>query len=207
MSDKAEERRERRATARRNQILDAAVGVFAEKGFQRATTREIADAADVSEGTIYNYFDSKEDLLIGIMNHLAEVETLPEELVEALKGDVRELFIAVFRHRAEHIQEGQEMLQAVLPEVLTTSDLRESFYQQYVLRLATILEQYVQARIDLGHIRPVDAALATRAVQAMIFGLLILRIFGDETVLAKWEALPELLTTIIFDGLRPREGE
>ena len=207
MSDKAEERRERRATARRNQILDAAVGVFAEKGFQRATTREIADAADVSEGTIYNYFDSKEDLLIGIMNHLAEVETLPEELVEALKGDVRELFIAVFRHREEHIQEGLEMLQAVLPEVLTTSDLRESFYQQYVLRLATILEQYVQARIDLGHIRPVDAALATRAVQAMIFGLLILRIFGDETVLAKWEALPELLTTIIFDGLRPREGE
>jgi AcrR family transcriptional regulator len=206
-NEKTEERRKRRTAARRNQILDAAVGVFAEKGFHRATTREIADAADVSEGTIYNYFDSKEDLLIGIMNHLAEVETLPEEFMEALKGDVRELFIAVFRHRSEHIQKGQEMLQAVLPEVLITSDLRESFYQQYVLRLATILEQYVQARIDLGHIRPVDAALATRAVQAIIFGLLILRVFGDETVVAKWEALPELLTTIIFDGLRPREGE
>jgi TetR/AcrR family fatty acid metabolism transcriptional regulator len=199
--------REQLVEARRNQILDAAIQVFVEKGFHRATTKEIANTAGVSEGTIYNYFDSKEDLLIGIMGHLAEVETLPEEFMEALKGDVREFFVAVFRHRSERIQKGQEMLQAVLPEVLTTPDLRESFYQQYVLRLATILEQYVQARIDLGHIRPVNAALVTRAVQAMLFGLLTLSIMGDEVVNTQWDQLPETLATLIFDGLRPRERE
>jgi hypothetical protein len=41
----------------------------------------------------------------------------------------------------------------------------------------------------------------------MFVGLLVLRILGDETVVAKWEALPELLATIIFDGLRAEGGE
>ena len=48
--------------ARRNQILDAAARVFADKGYHRATTKRIARQAGVSEGTIYNYFDSKGDL-------------------------------------------------------------------------------------------------------------------------------------------------
>jgi TetR/AcrR family fatty acid metabolism transcriptional regulator len=43
--------------ARREQILGAATRVFADKGFSRATTREVARAAGVSEGTIYNYFE------------------------------------------------------------------------------------------------------------------------------------------------------
>ncbi|MBE9508961.1 MAG: helix-turn-helix transcriptional regulator, partial [Chloroflexi bacterium] len=70
--------------ARRAQILNAAATVFAEKGFHRATTREIARVADVSEGTIYNYFDSKEDLLVGIITRLAEQQRPDEVLAQAL---------------------------------------------------------------------------------------------------------------------------
>jgi AcrR family transcriptional regulator len=110
--------------ARCTQLLEAAATVFAEKGFHRATTREIASVAGVSEGTIYNYFDSKEGLLIGIMARLAELESLDEELMEALHGDVRDFFIAMFRHRMGRIQQGQEMLQAVLPEVMVNPELR-----------------------------------------------------------------------------------
>jgi len=193
--------------ARRNQILDAAAAVFAEKGFHRTTTKDIAGRAGIAEGTIYNYFDSKDDLLIGMMSRLAELETLGDELTEALQGDVRDFFVAMFRHRVESLERAQDILRAVLPEVMANAELREHYYQRFVLRVAGLIEQYVQSRVDLGHIRPVDAALATRAVQAMFVGLLILRIFGDETVVAKWGALPELLATIIFDGLRAEGGE
>ncbi len=199
-------RRERRAAARKAQILEAAATVFAEKGFHRATTKEIAEAADVSEGTLYNYFDSKEDLLIGIMARLAEVETLPEEFMEALQGDVRDFFVAMFRDRLGHIDQVQETIQALLPEVIVNDDLRERFYRQFVLRVTALVEQYMQARIEMGHIRPVNAALAARAVQAAFIGLLLLRIYGDEVVLAGWQDIPETMATIIFDGLRPREG-
>jgi len=49
---------------RRRAILDAAVGVFAARGFLNSRTREIAEAAGVAEGTIYLYFDGKDDLLL-----------------------------------------------------------------------------------------------------------------------------------------------
>jgi AcrR family transcriptional regulator len=192
---------------RRNQILDAAAAVFAEKGFHRATTKDIAGRAGIAEGTIYNYFDSKDDLLIGMMARLADLETLGDELTEALQGDVRDFFVAMFSRRVEHMVEGQEILQAILPEVLVNAELREHYYQQFVLRIAALLEQYIRTRIELGHIRPVDATLTTRAVQAMFVGLLVLRILGDETVVAGWDALPDLLATIIFDGLRAEGGE
>jgi TetR/AcrR family fatty acid metabolism transcriptional regulator len=192
--------------ARRGQILDAAAAVFAEKGFHRATTKDIAAEAGIAEGTIYNYFDSKDDLLIGMMARLTELETLGDELAEALQGDVRDFFVAMFRHRVESLEQAQGILRAILPEVMANAELREYYYRQFVLRVAGIIQQYVQARIELGHIRQVDAALATRVVQSMFVGLLVLRILGDETVVERWEDLPELLATIIFDGLRPEEG-
>jgi AcrR family transcriptional regulator len=193
--------------ARRNQILDAAVAVFAEKGFHRATTKDIAGRAGIAEGTIYNYFDSKDALLIGMMSRLAELETLGDELTEALNGDVRDFFIAMFRRRVGHMEQAKDMLQAIMPEVIANPSLRQHYYQGFVLRIVGMIEQYVQARAELGHIRPVDAALAARVLQSMFIGLLIWRIVGDETLVAQWDDLPELLATIIFDGLRPEGGE
>lgn len=192
--------------ARRNQLLDAAASVFAEKGFHRATTKEIASVAGVSEGTIYNYFANKADLLVGIMSRLVELESLDEELMEALRSDAKDFLIAFFRDRMARVHQFQEMLQAILPEILVDPALRERFYQQYVLRIATLMEQYVRARIELGHMRPVNVPLTVRVIQSMFVGILILRILGDERLWSDWNELPELVATIIFDGLNPRDG-
>ena len=199
-------RRERRIAARKAQILDAAATVFAEKGFHRATTKEIATTASVSEGTIYNYFDSKADLLIGIITRLAELEHLDEELADALQSDVRDFFTTVFRQRMGLVQHKDKTIQAIMPEVLVNPALRERFYQQFARPTTALLEQYIQARIELGHIRPLNVPLAVRAVQGMFVGLVILRILGDEQLLSGWDELPEVLATLIFDGLSPRDG-
>jgi AcrR family transcriptional regulator len=193
--------------ARRNQILDAAAAVFAEKGFHRATTKDIAGRAGIAEGTIYNYFNSKDDLLIGMMTRLTELETLGDELTEALQGDVRDFFVAMFRHRVESLGRAQGILQAILPEVIANAELREHYYQRFVLQVTGLIEQYVRARIELGHIRPIDAPLATRVVQSMFVGLFVMRILGDEALREGWDDLPELLATIIFDGLRAEGGD
>jgi AcrR family transcriptional regulator len=198
--------REQLIEARRNQILDAAASVFAEKGFHRTTTKEIASAAGVSEGTIYNYFAHKADLLIGIMARLAELQQLSEELTDGLQADVKDFFTAILRQRLGRIPQSQEMLQAVLPEVLVNPELHERFYQQFVLQLTTLLEQYVETRIKLGHMRPVDVPLTVRAIQGMFVGSFVLRVLGDETLLSRWEDLPEVVAGLIFDGVRPKDG-
>jgi AcrR family transcriptional regulator len=206
MSTSPDPIREQLIQARRNQILDAAAAVFAEKGFHRATTKEIAKTAGVSEGTIYNYFDSKTDLLIGIMTRLAELEHLDEELASALQNDTRDFLVAIFRHRLGLIQQNDGMIHAILPEMFVSRALRERFYQRFVQPLAALLEQYIQARVELGHIRPLNVPLAVRVVQGMFVGLLVLRILGDEQLVSRWDELPEVLATLIFDGLNPRDG-
>ena len=206
MSTSPDPIRELLVQARRNQILDAATTVFAEKGFHRATTKEIARTAGVSEGTIYNYFDSKADLLIGMMTRLAELEHLDEELADALQSDARDFFIAVFRQRMGLVQQKDETIQAIMPEILVNPALRERFYQQFARPTTTLFEQYIQTRIELGHIRPLNVPLAVRAVQGMFVGLVILRILGDEPIRSGWDELPEVLATLIFDGLSPRDG-
>ena len=199
--------REQLVEARRNQILDAAARIFAEKGFHRTTTKEIAQTAGVSEGTIYNYFANKGDLLIGLITRLAKFEQMNEEFVQALQGDARSFLAAVIRDRLGRIKQNHEMIRAVLPEILINPELRERFYRQFILPLSALLEQYVQARIEMGHIRPVNVPLTVRAVQAIFAGMLVLRILGDGPLLAGWSDMPDVLATLIFDGLNPRDGE
>jgi hypothetical protein len=144
--------------------------------------------------------------LIGIMARLAELQQLSEELTDGLQADVKDFFTAILRQRLGRIPQSQEMLQAVLPEVLVNPELRERFYQQFVLHLTTLLEQYVERRIKLGHIRPVDVPLTVRAIQGMFVGSFVLCILGDETLLSRWEDLPEVVAGLIFEGLSPKDG-
>ncbi len=200
-------RRERLRLEREGRILDAAATVFAHKGFHQATIHDIAELADVADGTIYNYFENKADLLIGLMARLSEVGRLPAELARAVEGDVRQFFCSAFRHRLSRFEQGEEMLKALLPQVFINPDLREQFYRQYLLPIAGLLELYIQAQVERGQIRPVNVPLVTRLVQGMVIGLLVMRILGDEPIHAAWDEVPDLLATIVFDGLKPGDGE
>lgn len=57
-------RRERKKEETRKNIIDCAVGLFKEKGFKETLVEEISEKADVSKGTLYNYFPDKESILV-----------------------------------------------------------------------------------------------------------------------------------------------
>lgn len=200
-------RRERLKRERRERILDAAAAVFARKGFHQATIHEIADLADVADGTIYNYFDNKLDLLIALVVRVAELEQLPDELLQGLGSDARSFFVTAFQERLSSIERQEGMLQAVLPEVLVNPDLRRQFHQQYVLRVAALLEQYVQAQIERGRFRPVSVPLLVRILQSTFLGMLTMRFLGDDTLQEHWDEVAETLATLIFHGLGAGDGE
>src|SRR5947207_14664156 len=85
--------------ARRNQILDAATKVFAEKGFHPTTIKDIASEAGIADGTIYNYFENKTALMLGILDRLNETERRDEDLSQATVVDIRTFMRAYFRQR------------------------------------------------------------------------------------------------------------
>lgn len=78
------ERKEREKEQRRKDIVDAAEKVFFSKGYEIATVDEIAEVAELSKGTIYVYFKSKEDLLYEVFNRGMDI--LTEMLQECLQG-------------------------------------------------------------------------------------------------------------------------
>ena len=72
MQTKKPTRRERQAELLKKEILEAALEVFKEYGYEKATTKKIAERAEVSEGTLYNYFENKRDILLNLFQIIKE---------------------------------------------------------------------------------------------------------------------------------------
>jgi AcrR family transcriptional regulator len=189
--------------ARRNQILDAATSVFAAKGFHRATIKDIARQAGIADGTIYTYFASKTELLLAILNRLNETTEREQQFAQGSEQDVRSFFRAYLRQRITLLWPNAEVFRAVLPEILVNAELRDQYYQQVLAPTFAVGEQFFQAQ--RSQLRPVDLPLALRAIASTILGLLLLQLLGDHTIAERWEELPEVLTTLLFDGLKPPE--
>jgi TetR/AcrR family fatty acid metabolism transcriptional regulator len=191
--------------ARRNQILDAATRVFAEKGFHRATIKDIARVAGIADGTIYTYFASKTDVLLGILNRLNESAEREQQLNPEHGQEVRSFFTVYLRQRMALFWPNIEVFQAVLPEMLANAELRDLYYQQVIAPTFALAERYFQALSAAEQIRAMDAPLTARSIAATIFGLLTLQLLGDEVIAHRWEELPDVLATLLLDGLLNRK--
>jgi len=195
------------AALRRAQILDAATKVFAQRGFHRTTIRDVAKAAGVADGTIYNYFENKPALLLGILNRLNETERREDDLAQVVDTDMRSFMRHYFRQRfAALTQGGPEVFQVVLSEVLVNPELRELYMQQVVAPTFALAETSFAQLVEAGKIRRLDTPLTLRVIAATFLGLLMMRIIGDPQLQTRWDELPDLLTTLFLDGLLPHEG-
>jgi TetR/AcrR family fatty acid metabolism transcriptional regulator len=194
--------------ARRNQILDAAITVFADKGFHRATVRDVAKAAGVADGTIYNYFNNKSDLVLGILNRLNETEQRPEQFALSDTMDIRAFFRAYVRQRYTVLMDtGQQVFRAVLPEILTNAELRDVYYRQIIGPTFVLGESAFREWMATGKIKPFDERLVIRAIAGTFLGLLVLQLIGDETLQQEWDKMPDLLTDLLLNGLLSAEGD
>ncbi len=168
MSNEPLDFKEQMAEARRTQILMGAAQVFAEKGFHKAKTKEIAKAAGVSEGTIYNYFDNKRELLLALIDLIA-VQSFKDIMVDDPPEDPREFFTGIFHNRFQLLQERGHHMLPLFAEMFTDADLREALYQQIIIPMASYVERYVQTHIDSGCFRQIDPVIVPRTLIAAMF--------------------------------------
>src|SRR5690242_20890282 len=103
--------------AKRQRILDAAVKIFAEKGFYNAKVSEIARVAGVADGTIYLYFKSKDDLLISLFED--RMEGINANLRAALADckTAADKLRTVVRLHVELVQENRHMAEVICVEL------------------------------------------------------------------------------------------
>jgi AcrR family transcriptional regulator len=194
--------KEQMAEARRTQILMGAAQVFGEKGFHKSTTKEIAKAAGVSEGTIYNYFDTKRELLVALMDTVM-ADSLKRIIFENPPENPRELFLAIMRDRFQLAQERGPAIAPVVAEVFSDVELRELLYQRVLTPIVGHLEQYVQSHIDSGEFRQIDPLVVTRAVAGalvMNFAIKLTNLDPRYQDISE-EILFEQLVSLFLDGL------
>jgi AcrR family transcriptional regulator len=201
MPEKADPIQTKLIDARRNQILDAATTIFAKKGFHGATIRQIAQEAGIADGTIYIYFKTKTDLLIGILDRINESEQRAEDLGQTISDDFAAYFAAYFRHRMQLLDANFQAFQAILPDILNNPELRVRYYQQVVEPTFTLAGPIFQNWIEQGLIKPIDPTLATRIISSTALGLLVLRMLGDPVAETEWHRLPDTITEIVLRGL------
>lgn len=195
------------ARARRAQIIEAAARVFAQKGFRRATTREVAREAGISEGTIYNYFEDKDALLMAILDGLNETERRAEDFEEGMATDFRGFLEEYLRRRMALIWENREVFRVVLSEMLVNAELRELYLRQVVEPTMRIAEENFRSRMEQGEVRQTDAPLAMRSVAGAVLGVLVLGLLGDEEIGSRSDEVPDVLAGLLLHGLGATEGD
>jgi AcrR family transcriptional regulator len=187
--------------ARRAQILDAATHVFASKGFTRATIRDVARAAGIADGTIYNYFANKDDLLIGLLDRLNDTARRPASLALASTAPIEDHIRAYVRERVEALWSNADLFRAVLPELLANPDLRKRYYDEVIAPTIALGEGAFGALSASGVLRDVDPSLSIRIMAGSLLGVLVLQLLGDETLAARWQAIPDVLADLLLPGL------
>jgi len=196
-------RRERRAAERKMQIITAAANLFAEKGFHRTTTRDIADEADVSEGTLYNYFDSKDDLLLDIMDMLDDLPSEADQFDQVASQDAREFLIKMMKGRREMTDQYHPMLQAVLSEIMVNPDLRQRYYDEQISPGIILISRHLQELLDKGQFRMINIPYTARTLVALMLGLYVLEVLGDPLIQSQWDELSQVIASIFVDGAAP----
>ncbi len=188
--------------ARRSQILDAATKVFAAKGFHRATIKDVAQEAGIADGTIYNYFENKNALLLSILDRLNETPQRGEHFAQSLNMDLSEWANRYIRYRPGTLEsDGMQILQVLLPEILVNHELREAYYQQIIAPTYALAEPFFTQWVESGKVRDVDPKLALRVVSGMFLGVSLLRLIGDKELEQRWAEVPDILAEIILHGL------
>ncbi len=111
---------------RRKQIIDGAIKVFTAKGFHSATVREIADAAGLTMGSLYNYIASKEDIIHIVYDYITRV--LREEMRGAIEGigDPEERLKAALHQNLKAVYQNQEIIMFIYKESASLD--KESLY-------------------------------------------------------------------------------
>lgn len=163
--NEASPRWQRRADERPQELLDAALAVFVERGFAAARLDEVARRAGVSKGTVYLYFSGKEDLLKALVESaiVPELENV-EALARAHAGSSRELLIAMVgaMWRSIALSPLSGIPKLMLAEAGNFPELARYFLEAVIQRHWAALRRVLEEGMERGEFRRLPSDLAVR---------------------------------------------
>jgi len=171
------------ATDRRQQILEVASAMFALKGYQGTTTREIAEEARVNEALLFRHFPSKENLYWTLIEELCNARGRRHRIKRILElgGPDGQLFEAVACEFLTRTERDRQLTRLLWFTALENHELSARFFNTFVAEYFDALAGYIRLRIRQGAFRKTDPVLAARGFLGMIvYHILVQEFFGGE---------------------------
>ncbi len=194
-------RRQRRSAEIREGLFSASLSLFAQKGFAETTVEDITEAADVGKGTFFNYFPSKDHILLAFgemqLSKLEAAIALARQTGEPMPEFLRSLGVRMTQEPTRN----PAIIRALLQAYLSTTPVRAAM-MDLQRRVHNLHTEMIQLGQDRGEIRnDLPAAEIAQVFRQTIFGtLLIWSLYGDETLHSRIETAFNLL----WSGLTPR---
>jgi AcrR family transcriptional regulator len=203
----------RRAEARPDEVLDAALDLFIEKGFAATRVEDIARRAGLSKGAVYLYFESKEKILEGIIRRaIVPIAEHALSFARGYEGDPRIVITMVMKMLAIKLSDPRILAipKVIFREIIGFPELAEMYRREVLDKVLPVVEGLIRKGIDEGYLRQVDPELTIRSIVGPIMlHVAMNEIFGLRP--ADGMAIDRLIDnhlTILFDGLSaPSSGK
>jgi len=195
--------REAFVEARRDEIVQAAVRLWAERGFDGTPMSAIADAVGLTKGTLYLYFESKLALLDEVMRRYSlrpDVEGLAAVASElSLEELVRQLVQAAWQRLTRH----RDLVGLLLRELPGNLDKAEHFLAEVLLPTNRVLARVLEEKLTPERALRVDTIVAARGLLAMVVAFYISQevLGGSRLLPIREDAITSTIVEIFLHGI------
>jgi AcrR family transcriptional regulator len=190
-------------------ILNAATKIFAEKGYEGSRTSDIAKEANIAEGTIFRYFKTKKDLLVGLLMPLMIKFFRPlifKSMEKILRNEKNQSINVVLKDvmldRMELVKKNTPLLKTIMVESIYHPELLEPLQKEIVPKFIPTVDKFFKDNMEVGNIREVDPRLITRSVISLVAGFSILSNLFPEVFTSQGDEIEmEKIVDMLINGI------
>ena len=139
-------------------MLDAALQVFLVKGYHGTTTKEIADAAGISVGTMFRLFPNKEDILMGLVSELVDTvvprlfgESMEKVLYDYMGTDMECIIRSFIHGRLVLFHENKDLISVIHAESAFNPRLKEAMFTRIYSPMKDMIEKFIALGVERVH--------------------------------------------------------
>ncbi|MBS0015411.1 MAG: TetR/AcrR family transcriptional regulator [Arthrospira sp. SH-MAG29] len=188
-------------------ILKAATKLFARRGYEATTIKDLAAKAQVAEGTIFRYFPNKKAILVEVVTQ-GWVEILTDLLTELSEVANYQAISQIMRHRMMGLDSNADLLRVCFLEAQFHPELSDRIQSEIIATMTDVAEAFFQTAIEKGVYRPMNP----RMVAQVFLGMFAVAGFSYRTIIdpaaspKDMQEMAEGLTDIFLNGIINRES-
>lgn len=174
-------------TETKQRILDAAQRLFASRGYNGTTTRDLAAKAGVAEGTLFRHFENKKAILVEVATQ-GWVELLTDLLTELSEMGSYKAVAQVMRRRMMRMHKNADMMRVCFMEAQFHPDLRDRIQSEVIAKMSDVAEAFFETAMERGIYRRTNPKVVAR----VFLGMFAVAGFSDETIMEPGASLKDV---------------